>query len=280
MIWKKRLRNVLIPDEPEVPEEILGSYAERFGALPQGATVCIKVSAASDLPYPFAVSSRFVARVVQEIGSVNSGLRILLTESGAGKLEATATAAGLGLTQIEGAEFVDAEAQEALFVANPNPEPFELGGFWLPRPWVEADLRISLATCFLGTHHVQQWLSGTTRNLLGLLPRSKHRFAESRYDIRSIQQELDGPTADLYATTGSNVLAVLDGRIVARKDEHMPLRFTQSLGIVIVADDPFMADQAAGEALDMPFLPPYLAMIQSAGTMGDGAPAVVSRTGR
>ncbi len=263
-----------------MPEEILGEFQSRFEGLAPGATVCIKICAADGVPYPFAVSAPFVCRVVQEIGRANPGLRIVLIDGGAGKNSAAQSAESGGLTQIPGTDFVDADEADALFVPNPNPEPFRLDGFWLPRVWVEADLRVSLATCRLGSHHGHHWYCGTIHNLLGLLPRSKHPFAEGRNELRSLerQQELDGPAADLYATMGRNVLAVLDGRIVARQDEHRPLRFTQPLGVVIVSGDPYTTDEAAVEALELPFLPPYVAMIQSAVIIEEDGPVAVRRT--
>ena len=171
-----------------------------------------------------------------------------------------------GLTAIPGATFVDAEATEAVFVRHPGPGHCQVEGFWLPAHWVEADVRILLTTCKLRSHHFQRVYSGGTRNLIGLLPRSRYRLSSSRRDMRSLlhQQGMDAMVADLYMTTGQNVLTILDGRLLGRQDEHFPLRFTRAVGQVIVDDDPYRADKRMADILRLPFAPPYLAMIARA----------------
>ena len=78
------------------------------------------------------------------------------------------------------------------------------------------------------------------------------------------QRGMDAMVADLYATAGRDVLTILDGRLLARHDEHLPLRFTQSPGKILVMDDPYWADEAMVKTLSLPFTPPYLAMIAQA----------------
>ena len=262
-IWKNRLRHLLIPPEPALPAVILDAQAERFRSLAANQTVCIKVSCAYDLPYPFAVSRGFVAQVVEEIHQANPALNILLTEGGVGGQSACAMAAWHGLDTIANARFVDAEAGETVYVSNPNPEPFREAGFHLPVCWVKADMRILLTTCKLRSHHFQRWYSGGTRNLIGLLPRGRYKLSTSKREMRSAlhQRGIDAMVADLYATTGQNTLTILDARLVARQDEHFPIRFTRKLHQVVVADDPAHADEQVVDALRLPFTPPYLAMI-------------------
>jgi hypothetical protein len=264
--WRQRLRDLLIRPEPSVPNEILGREAERFAALPTGGTVCIKVSCAYDLPYPFAASPAFVAKVVAEIHAVNPSLHILLTEGGVGKQSIAEVAAKRGLYDVPAATFVDAEAENPIFVPNPSAAPQRADGFYLPAHWVQADARVLLTTCKLRSHHFQRWFSGGTRNLIGLLPRQEYRLATSRRDMRSVmhQQGMDAMVADLYATTGRDVLTILDCRLLARQDEHLPLRFTRSVGKVMVAPDPAEADHTMVQQLRLPFLPPYLALIAQA----------------
>ena len=135
--WKVQLRDLFIAPEPDVPTAILDRHTARFAALPAGSTVCIKVSCAYDLPYPFAVSGGFTAQVIAEIRAVNSNLDIILMEGGVGKLPITEAAARHGLDSIEGVRFVDAESSDSVFVANTSPSPYRAGstGSWnLPRP--------------------------------------------------------------------------------------------------------------------------------------------------
>lgn len=266
LIWKDRLRHLLIPPEPALPASILDARAERFRNLPASATVCIKVSCAYDLPYPFAVSRGFVAQVVQEIYQANPALNIVLTEGGVGGEAVCAMAARRGLDTIANARFVDAEAGESVYVPNPNPEPFRESGFYLPGCWVDAEARILLTTCKLRSHHFQRWYSGGTRNLIGLLPRGRYKLSTSKREMRSSlhQRGIDAMVADLYATTGQNTLTILDARLVARQDEHLPVRFTRKLNHIVVADDPAQADEQVVDALRLPFTPPYLAMIVKA----------------
>ncbi len=261
--WKERLRHLFIPPEPALPAVILGERAVRFRDLPDGATVCIKVSCAYDLPYPFAVSAGFVARTVAEMHQANPNLQILLTEGGVGGVSVEAMAMRHGLDDLPHARFVNAEASPDVYAPNPNPEPYRMEGFRLPACWVEADLRVLLTTCKLRTHHFQRWYSGGTRNLIGLLPRAHYKLAASKRDMRSEmhQRGVDAMVADLYATTGQNTLTILDGRLLARQDEHFPVRFTRRLGQVIVADDPAQADEQMAKAIRLPFTPPYLALI-------------------
>lgn len=261
--WLKRLSNCLVRPEPAVPETILGSAAERFRIVQSGATVCIKISAAYDLPYPFAVSGGFVARVVQEIQAANPALKILLTEGGVGKQSIQAVALQHGLSDLPGVTFIDSESVEPVFVPNPGPEPLRTEGFWLPEHWIQADVRVLLTTCKLRSHHFQRWYSGGTRNLIGLLPRARYRLSSSRREMRSLlhQRGMDAMVADLYATTGRNLLTILDGRLLARQDEHIPLRFTRHVGSVLIADDPFLADTQMSSLLRLPFTPPYLELI-------------------
>lgn len=261
--WLHRLQNMLIKKEPELPAAILGEKVRLFKSLPTSSTICIKVSAAHELPYPFAVSESFVAKVIQEIQTANSSLKITLTEGGVGKQSVVAVAERLGLTEISNVKFVDAESTDTVYVANPNPKPYREEGFWLPIHWMEADIRILLTTCKLRSHHFQRWYSGGTRNLLGLLPRSKYKLSTSKRNMRSAvhQRGMDAMVADLYAASGQNVLTILDGRLIARQDEHIPLRFTRSLGQIVIADDPWMADEQLVETLKLSFTPPYLKMI-------------------
>lgn len=264
--WKQRLRDLLIAPEPGVPLDVLGANAARFAALPRGATVCIKVSCAYDLPYPFAVSGAFVARTVAEIHAANPDLRILLTEGGVRDVSVTAMAARHGLDDIPHARFVDAEAGGTMYVANPTPVPYRMEGFHLPAAWVEADMRVLLTTCKLRSHHFQRWFSGGTRNMIGLLPRAHYKLGGSKRDMRSEmhQRGVDAIVADLYATTGQNLLTILDARLLARQDEHLPVRFTRRLDSVMVCDDPAQADERMADLLRLPFTPPYLAMIAKA----------------
>lgn len=265
-MWKERLRHLFIGSEPAVPASILGLRATGFRDLPVGATVCIKVSCAYDLPYPFAVSSGFVAQTVTEIHQANPGLRILLTEGGVGGASVEEMAARHGLCGMPHARFVNAEDCADVYVPNPNPAPYRMEGFHLPACWVEADLRVLLTTCKLRSHHFQRWYSGGTRNLIGLLPRAHYKLAASKRDMRSEmhQRGVDAMVADLYATTGQNLLTILDGRLLARQDEHFPVRFTRRLNQVILAEDPAQADEQMADALHLPFTPPYLAMIAKA----------------
>ena len=204
--------------------------------------------------------------MVQEIYQANSGVNIVLTEGGVGGQSVCAMASRHGLDTIAHARFVDAESSEAIYASNPNPEPFREAGFYLPACWVEADMRILLTTCKLRSHHFQRWYSGGTRNLIGLLPRGRYKLSTSKREMRSAlhQRGIDAMVADLYATTGQNTLTILDARLVARQDEHFPVRFTRKLHQVIVADDPADADEKVVDALRLPFTPPYLAMIAKA----------------
>ena len=171
-----------------------------------------------------------------------------------------------GLIGIPNCEFVDAESGDPIFVQNPSTIPYKAPGFWLPSHWVHADMRILLTTCKVRSHHFQRWYSGGTRNLIGLLPRSEYKASSARREMRSIlhQQGMDGMVADLYATTGSGVMTILDGRLLAREDEHLPVRYTRAHGAVLVMDDPVDADTAMVSALKLPFTPRYLEMIASA----------------
>ena len=263
---RERLRDILIKSEPAVAADMLAGKRERFALLPRDAVVCIKVSTAYDLPYPFAVSAGFVGQIVREIQAANSELRIVLTEGGVGSQPVLPIAEKHGLTALPGVTFVDAEASEPLFVPNPSPQPFQADGFWLPRHWVEADCRILLTTCKLRSHHWRRWFSGGTRNLIGLLPRKEYKLSESRRNMRSSlhKQGMDAMVADLYATTGRNVLTILDCRLLARQDEHLPVRFVRQVGSVLIEDDPARADQRMAEALNLPFTPPYLSLIAEA----------------
>ncbi len=263
--WKERLRDILLKPEPPLPASVLGDTS-RFAALPANARLCIKVSAAYDLPYPFVVSAEFVAQVVRELHAVNPGLQILLTEGGVGSEQILPIAEKHGLTTLPNVRFVDAEAEEPVFVANPQANPSQVEGFWLPRHWVEADCRVLLTTCKLRSHHWRRWFSGGTRNLIGLLPRKEYKLAESRRNMRSAlhKQGMDAMVADLYATTGRDVFTILDCRLLARQDEHIPLRFVRKTGRVLTADDPAQADCQMVELLGLPFTPPYLALIGEA----------------
>ena len=265
-IWKERLRDLFIAREPDTPAAVLDGRTERLRELPAGATVCIKVSCAYDLPYPFAVSSGFVGRVVSEIHAANPAVKILLTEGGVGHRSICDMAARHGLDAIPNARFVDAESSDSVFVPNPNPTPYRMDGFHLPACWVNADLRVLLTTCKLRTHHFQRWYSGGTRNLIGLLPRAHYKLSASKRDMRSEmhQRGVDAMVADLYATTGQNLLTILDARLLARQDEHLPVRFTRTIGRVLVANDPTEADEQMADLLRLPFTPPYLAMIAKA----------------
>jgi hypothetical protein len=81
----------------------------------------------------------------------------------------------------------------------------------------------------LRRHHFQRWYSGGSRNLIGLLPRARYKLSSSRREMRSMmhQRGMDAMVAHLYATAGRGLLTVLDGRLLARQDEHLPLRFTR-----------------------------------------------------
>jgi len=272
-----RLSNILVKSEPPLPNEVLAGERERFAILPAGATVCIKVSSAYDLPYPFAASAGFVGQVTREILAVNPDLKIVLTEGGVGSQPVLPVAEKHGLTTLPGVTFVDAETTEPVFVPNPNPEPLQVEGFWLPRHWVEADCRILLTTCKLRSHHWRRWFSGGTRNLIGLLPRKEYKLSESRRNMRSSlhKQGMDSMVADLYATTGRDVLTILDCRLLARQDEHLPLRFVRAVGRVLVEDDPARADAQMAEVLHLPFTPPYLSLIAQAAQEQENAAPVV-----
>lgn len=264
--WKQRLRDLFIAPEPAAPVDVLGARSTRFAALPPNATVCIKVSCAYDLPYPFAVSGAFVSRAVAEIHAANPGLQIVLTEGGVRDVPISIMAARHGLDSIPHARFVDAESSGTTYVANPSVTPYRMEGFHLPAVWAEADLRVLLTTCKLRSHHFQRWFSGGTRNLIGLLPRAHYRLGGSKRDMRSEmhQRGVDAMVADLYATTGQNLLTILDARLLARQDEHLPVRFTRRLDSVLVCDDPAQADEQMADLLRLPFTPPYLAMIAKA----------------
>ena len=270
MSWWSRFSNILVQPEPPVPEAILGKAASRFAALSAGASVCIKISAAHDQPYPFAVSSAFVARAIGEIQAANANLKIILTEGGVGSQPILPVVERHGLTNLSGVNFMDAEAGEPVFLPNPNPAPYQADGFWLPTHWIEADCRVLLTTCKVRSHHFQRAYSGGTRNLIGLLPRSKYKLQSSRREMRSMvhQRGMDAMVADLYATAGQDVLTILDCRLLARHDEHLPMRFTKRVGRILVANDPYRADDAMATALALPFAPPYLAMIAKAGLIG------------
>lgn len=274
-----RLRDILIKAEPPLPGDLLAGERERFALLPSGATVCIKVSAAYDLPYPFAVSCGFVGRIASEIQAANPELKIVLTEGGVGAQPVLPVAEKHGLTTLPGVTFVDAEASEPLFVPNPTPEPLQVEGFWLPRHWVEADCRILLTTCKLRSHHWRRWFSGGTRNLIGLLPRKEYKLSESRRNMRSSlhKQGMDAMVADLYATTGRDVLTILDCRLLARQDEHVPLRFVRQVGSVLLESDPARADARMAEILHLPFTPPYLSLIAQAQQAQENTSGVVPR---
>jgi uncharacterized protein (DUF362 family) len=262
--WLQKLRHIMIQREPGLPPVILGEAAARFSVLPAGTTVCIKVSAAHDLPYPFAVSGAFVAQAVGEMLAANPSLKITLTEGGVGQRSVLEAAEQHNLTSLPNVVFVDAEASESVFAPNPNPTPYQADGFWLPSHWLEADMRVLMTTCKLRSHHFQRWYSGGTRNLIGLLPRDRYKLSSSRREMRSMlhQRGMDAMVADLYATTGRNLLTILDGRLLARDDEHWPLKFTKTVGQIVVEDDPCCADKRMTALLSLPFTPPYLQMIQ------------------
>ena len=264
--WKERLRHLFISPEPEAPVSVLAEHEAAFRNLPSDASVCIKVSCAYDLPYPFAVSRAIVVGIVAEILAVNPTISIMLMEGGVGRLGIKDMAARHGLDSIPNALFVDAEAMDTIFVPNPSPTPYRMEGFHLPACWVEADMRVLLTTCKLRSHHFQRWYSGGTRNLIGLLPRAHYKLAASKRDMRSEmhQRGVDAMVADLYSTTGKNVLTILDARLLARQDEHLPVRFTRKVGRVLVAEDPAVADEQMVDLLKLPFTPPYLAMIAKA----------------
>src|SRR5580700_5678767 len=96
-----RLRDVLIPPEPPVPSCVLSPASEkRFEEMPAGAVVCIKISAAYCLPYPFAVSRGFVARTAGEIHALRPDLKIVLTEGGVGNVNIDDNARALNLDHI------------------------------------------------------------------------------------------------------------------------------------------------------------------------------------
>lgn len=264
-----RLRNILIKSEPLLPDAVLAGERERFAILPPGATVCIKVSSAYDIPYPFSASAGFVGQVTREILAINPDLQIVLTEGGVGEQPVLGIAEKYGLTALPGVNFVDAETIEAVFVSNPNPQPFQYESFMLPRHWVEADCRILLTTCKLRSHHWRRWFSGGTRNLIGLLPRKEYKLSQSRRNMRSSlhaqgAQGMDAVVADLYTTTGRDVLTILDCRMLAREDEHLWFRFVREVGTVLIDTDPARADKRIAEALHLPFTPPYLSLIAQA----------------
>ena len=262
--WRVRLRDICIPSEPPVPSSVLSPDArKRFDTLPIGAVVCIKISAAYCLPYPFAVSPGFVARITAEIHSYRPDLRILLTEGGVGNVNINDNARSLNLHCVPHAEFIDAENSEQIYVPNPAEKPYSADGFWLPSHWVNADMRVLLTTCKLRSHHFQKWFSGGTRNLIGLLSREHYQLSTSRRAMRSAahQNGMDAVVADLYLTTGKDLLTILDCRAIARQDEHLPLRFTRKLGAVLVENDPFEADMEMCRLLRLSFVPPYLARI-------------------
>jgi uncharacterized protein (DUF362 family) len=270
---KSRIHEVFIPTEPPVPSRVLSPTAEqRFEKLPHGASVCIKISAAYKLPYPFAISRGFIAQTADEIHAIRPDLSILLTEGGVGNVNITDNARELNLDTIPYTDFIDAERSEQLYVANPAEKPHSKEGFWLPSHWVNADMRVLLTTCKLRSHHFKRWFSGGTRNLIGLLPRKHYQLSTSRRAMRSEahQNGMDAVVADLYLTTGKGLLTILDGRSVARQDEHLPLRFTRSLGSVIVENDPYDADMAMCKLLRLPFVPPYLARIAASETIRRG----------
>ncbi len=264
---------MLLKQEPPLPESILGEIAAKFASLPAGATVCIKISAAYPLPYPFAVSKGFLERFVLEVLEVNPNLTLILTEGGVGQMSVLDSISEQGLDKISGVRFVDAESVEPVYVRNPSPVPLKEEGFWLPRHWVEADMRVLLTTCKLRSHHFQRWFSGGTRNLIGLLPRKTYKLSSSKREMRSVmhQKGMDAMVADLYATAGKDVLTILDGRFIARQDEHIPLRFVRKLGKVIVAEDPAVADVQMTKLLNLPFNPPYLKMISETQTSNQTA---------
>lgn len=264
--WKDRIQNLLLPLEPPMPERVLAQEAvSRLRMLPLEARVVIKISAAYDLPYPFRTSSAFIAQTVAEILAARPDVKIVLTEGGVGKLGMAALAETSGLKSIVGAEFVDAETTEAVYMPNPNPTPHAAEGFWLPERWANADMRVLLTTCKLRSHHFQRWFSGGTRNLIGLLPRSCYQLSTSKRAMRSVlhQRGMDAMVADLYATAGKGALTILDARLLARQDEHIPLRFTKRVNQVLIADDPYLADLEMVKRLRLPFLPPYLWLIES-----------------
>jgi hypothetical protein len=78
------------------------------------------------------------------------------------------------------------------------------------------------------------------------------------------KQGMDAMVADLYMTAGRDLLTVLDGRLLARQDEHFPLRFTRRVERVLVSGDPRIADEEMVSALRLPFEPPYLRLISQA----------------
>jgi hypothetical protein len=250
-----------------VPSPILDEFSmARFAKMSAGETVCIKLSAAHDLPYPFSVSPAFVCRVVAEIHAAHTGLKIVLIEGGVGAVDLHAVAVKRGLAATPHAVFVDAEASESVFVPNPSIARYQADGFWLPELWVSAGARILLTTCKVRSHHFQRWYSGGTRNLIGLLPRARYRVPSSRRAMRGVlhQRGMDAMVADLYATAGRNLLTILDARLLARQDEHLPLRFTRSIGEVLVDQDPYCADLKMVKTIALPFMPPYLTMIGKA----------------
>ncbi len=244
-----RLKHMLVRPEPAVPDVILGAVAERFAAT--RGMLCIKLSAAADSPYPFTASAAFVARVVAEIRAANPALAILLTDGGLRRRTIGVAAAEHGLDRIPGADFVDAEAGELEFVPNPLPIPHAFEGFWLPQCWLRADARLILTTPKIRCHHFLQQYSGGMRCLIGLLPRARYQAPGRRRAMRSLlhQRGMDATVADLYATCGRGVPTVLDARVLGRQDEHLPIPFTQSLGLVHVADDPLEADEMLVHAL-------------------------------
>ncbi len=264
MKWIKRFRDICIRSEPPVPSAILDASSQQmFATLPSGGSVCIKVSAAYDLPYPFAISSRFAQLVVDEIIAVNSTLKIILTEGGVGDQNINKIACQHGLYSITNAIFLDAEATEAVYVPNSSANPYSTEGFCLPSHWVDATARVSLTTCKVRSHHFSRIYSGGVRNFTGLLPRAHYRLTGSKRDMRSAlhSRGINATIADLYNTIGKNVLTILDGRLIARQDEHLPIRFTKTLNQVVIASDPLHADKGMLTSMGIKQAPAYLEMI-------------------
>ncbi len=262
--WITKLRDIMLASEPPVPDVVLEEcYLAPYKLLAPGSQVVVKVSCAYDLPYPFSVSSSFISRVVNEIHTANPAIQIFLMEGGVRDCPVLQVAAKHGLCEIEHATFVDAEDDEATYVLNSNPSPYSAEGFMMPSRWVNADSRVLLTTCKLRSHHFQRWYSGGTRNMIGLLARSEYKLPASKRNMRSAmhQQGMDNMVADLYTTAGQGVLTILDARLLARQDEHLPIRFTKRVGKVLVAADPYDADLQMAKILNLPFVPPYLEKI-------------------
>lgn len=260
--WLEGVRDVLIRTEPALSASVILTepVSAQIAGLASGAEIAIKISAAYDLPYPFSVSPAFVAKVVNEVHAANPTVRIVLMEGGVRDLSVTEIANKRGLTNLQDADFIDAEEGDPVFVHNRNPTPYAADGFWLPARWVHAGARILLTTCKLRSHHFQRWYSGGTRNLIGLVSRDKYKLSTSRRNMRSAlhQQGMDAMVADLYTTTGIGAITILDARLLARQDEHLPLRFTRRVGAVLVTEDPYDADMQMAQLLKLPFIPPYL----------------------